>query len=54
MDAAVLDFLMPDGPSDSMEAGFAVRRAVFGNAHVDRAMAGVTEFTREFQKIITH
>jgi 3-oxoadipate enol-lactonase/4-carboxymuconolactone decarboxylase len=35
------------------EAGMAVRRAVLGDAHVDRATAGVTELTREFQDFIT-
>ena len=35
------------------EQGMAVRRAVLGDAHVDRAMAGVTEFTAPFQNWIT-
>jgi len=35
------------------EAGLAVRRAVLGDAHVDRATANATEFTREFQDFIT-
>lgn len=35
------------------DAGMAVRREVLGNAHVDRAVAGTTEFTAEFQRFIT-
>jgi 3-oxoadipate enol-lactonase/4-carboxymuconolactone decarboxylase len=31
----------------------AVRRAVLGDAHVDRATTAVTELTREFQELIT-
>jgi 3-oxoadipate enol-lactonase / 4-carboxymuconolactone decarboxylase len=34
-------------------AGMAVRRDVLGDAHVDRAIAGTTEFTAEFQELIT-
>ena len=34
-------------------AGFAVRRAVLGDAHVDRAIAGTTGFTHGFQDLIT-
>lgn len=30
-----------------------VRREVLGDDHVDRAAAGTTEFTREFQELIT-
>ncbi len=35
------------------EAGMAVRRAVLGDAHVDRATAGTTDFTADFQDFIT-
>ncbi|GAA2656947.1 bifunctional 3-oxoadipate enol-lactonase/4-carboxymuconolactone decarboxylase PcaDC [Paractinoplanes durhamensis] len=35
------------------DAGMAVRRAVLGDAHVDRAVAGTTPFTRDFQELIT-
>lgn len=35
------------------DAGMAVRREVLGDAHVDRAMAGATDLTREFQEFIT-
>jgi len=31
----------------------ATRRAVLGDAHVDRAAAGTTEFDRPFQELIT-
>jgi 4-carboxymuconolactone decarboxylase len=39
--------------TDSYDRGMAVRRAVLGDAHVDRATAAATEFTREFQDLIT-
>jgi 4-carboxymuconolactone decarboxylase len=35
------------------ERGMKVRREVLGNAHVDRAIAGTTEFTAPFQDFIT-
>ena len=35
------------------ERGFKVRRAVLGDAHVDRAERGKTEFTEPFQDFIT-
>jgi 4-carboxymuconolactone decarboxylase len=35
------------------EAGMAVRREVLGDAHVDRAVAGTTDFTAPFQDYIT-
>jgi 3-oxoadipate enol-lactonase / 4-carboxymuconolactone decarboxylase len=50
--SALLDFLVPT-PADVLEAGLAVRRAVLGDAHVDRAMASATEFTRDFQELLT-
>ncbi len=34
-------------------AGLAVRRAVLGAAYVDQATAGTTDFTRDFQDLIT-
>jgi 3-oxoadipate enol-lactonase/4-carboxymuconolactone decarboxylase len=34
-------------------AGMAVRRAVLGDAHVDRSISSTTEFTRDFQDLIT-
>ena len=33
--------------------GMAVRREVLGDAHVDRATADTTDFTRDFQELIT-
>ncbi len=43
--------LSPNQPA--YEAGMAVRRAVLGDAHVDRANAGITDFTADFQDFIT-
>lgn len=40
-------------PVDALEAGMAVRRQVLGDAHVDRAVARTTAFTRDFQSFIT-
>jgi 3-oxoadipate enol-lactonase/4-carboxymuconolactone decarboxylase len=53
--AALLDFLRPQpaAPPDPLEAGMAVRRAVLGDAHVERSMSQATEFTRDFQTMIT-
>jgi 4-carboxymuconolactone decarboxylase len=39
--------------SDSHERGMEVRRAVLGDEHVDRAIARTTDFTAEFQDLIT-
>ncbi|MCU1409858.1 MAG: pcaC [Rhodoglobus sp.] len=39
--------------SDSYDEGLRVRREVLGDAHVDRAVEGTTEETREFQELIT-
>lgn len=35
------------------DAGFVVRREVLGDAHVDRSIAATTDFTRDFQELIT-
>jgi len=35
------------------DAGMRVRREVLGDAHVDRAEAGKTAFTEDFQELIT-
>jgi 4-carboxymuconolactone decarboxylase len=35
------------------QAGLRTRRAVLGDEHVDRAIAGTTEFTAPFQDLIT-
>lgn len=39
--------------ANAREAGLAVRREVLGSAHVDRALAGVTDLDRDFQDYIT-
>jgi 4-carboxymuconolactone decarboxylase len=39
--------------TDIHERGLAVRRAVLGDAHVDRAVAGMSSFTAPFQDFIT-
>jgi 4-carboxymuconolactone decarboxylase len=43
---------MSDDPT--YDAGMEVRREVLGDAHVDRAVAGTTPFTEDFQKFITN
>ena len=48
---AVLEFLLGE-PDGSVETGTAVRRAVLGEAHVDRAAVSTTELTRDFQQLI--
>lgn len=35
------------------ELGFKTRRSVLGDAHVDRSIANTTDFTAEFQELIT-
>ena len=50
--AALHAFLMPPA-GDTLGAGFAVRRSVLGDAHVDRAVASTTPFTAAFQELIT-
>ncbi|GAA4703710.1 4-carboxymuconolactone decarboxylase [Nocardioides conyzicola] len=40
-------------PRAEESAGMTVRREVLGDAHVDRAVAGTTDFTRDFQELIT-
>ncbi len=49
---AVLDFLVP-AAADLDASGTIVRRQVLGGAHVDRAAAATTEFTRDFQALLT-
>jgi 3-oxoadipate enol-lactonase/4-carboxymuconolactone decarboxylase len=52
--SAVLAFLLPAAAADgSIDAGMAVRREVLGTAHVERSMASATDFTRDFQELIT-
>jgi 3-oxoadipate enol-lactonase/4-carboxymuconolactone decarboxylase len=50
--AALFRFLLP-ASADTLAAGFARRRAVLGDAHVDRAIAATTDFNRGFQEAIT-
>jgi 4-carboxymuconolactone decarboxylase len=38
---------------DRLAAGFAMRRSILGDAHVDRAIANTTGLTRDFQDLIT-
>ena len=40
-------------PPDRYAQGMAARRAVLGDAHVDRAETAKTEFDRPFQELIT-
>jgi 4-carboxymuconolactone decarboxylase len=44
---------MSQDGADRMERGMAVRRAVLGDAHVDRAEAAKTAFDAPFQSFIT-
>ncbi len=39
--------------SERYDQGMKIRRAVLGDAHVDRSLANRTEFTSEFQDFIT-
>jgi 4-carboxymuconolactone decarboxylase len=39
--------------SEKYEKGMTVRRAVLGDAYVDRAMAGATAFTKPLQALVT-
>jgi 3-oxoadipate enol-lactonase / 4-carboxymuconolactone decarboxylase len=50
--SAVLSFLLQDQHS-AIERGFEIRRRVLGDAHVDNAIAATTDFTRDFQDLIT-
>jgi 3-oxoadipate enol-lactonase / 4-carboxymuconolactone decarboxylase len=45
----IIDHLRPDRRA----LGMSVRRSALGDEHVDRAVAGTTEFTRPFQEYIT-
>jgi 4-carboxymuconolactone decarboxylase len=39
--------------SETYAAGMKVRRAVLGDAHVDRTTAAITDFNKDFQDLIT-
>jgi 4-carboxymuconolactone decarboxylase len=41
------------GKGEAHERGMKVRREVLGDDHVDRAVEGTTEFTEDFQDLIT-
>jgi 3-oxoadipate enol-lactonase/4-carboxymuconolactone decarboxylase len=49
----VVAFLLDQHFDERRAAGIKVRREVLGPAHVDRATAGTTPFTRDFQDLIT-
>ncbi|WP_436520635.1 bifunctional 3-oxoadipate enol-lactonase/4-carboxymuconolactone decarboxylase PcaDC [Actinoplanes sp. HUAS TT8] len=49
----VVAFLLDQHFDESRAAGITVRREVLGPAHVDRATAATTPFTRDFQDLIT-
>lgn len=53
--AALMEFLQPQQETspDPLHSGMKIRRAVHGDAHVEKAVAGTTELTREFQDLIT-
>jgi 3-oxoadipate enol-lactonase/4-carboxymuconolactone decarboxylase len=53
--AALFSFLNPRaGSSDEvLQSGFEARRKVLGDEHVDRAIAGTSEFSADFQTLIT-
>ncbi len=44
---------MSDTPVDRFESGMALRRAVLGDAHVNRAESVKTGFDEDFQRFIT-
>lgn len=47
------EHFLGETPRDHDSPGMTVRREVLGDAHVDRAVAGTTDFTRDFQELIT-
>lgn len=50
--AAMLEFLLSN-QCGSIEKGFEARRRGLGDAHVDKSIAATTDFTRDFQNLIT-
>lgn len=50
---ALFEFFCPKDGADPLAEGYAVRREVLGDAHVDRATAGANDFTNDFQEFIT-
>jgi 3-oxoadipate enol-lactonase/4-carboxymuconolactone decarboxylase len=51
--AAMLEFLLPEWVAEPLAAGYAARRAALGDEYVDRSIANSTEFTRDFQEMMT-
>jgi 3-oxoadipate enol-lactonase / 4-carboxymuconolactone decarboxylase len=53
--AALFSFLKPraSASDEVLQSGFEVRRKVLGDEHVDRAIAGTSDFTADFQTLIT-
>jgi 3-oxoadipate enol-lactonase / 4-carboxymuconolactone decarboxylase len=51
--ARIMALLLPLEESGSLKMGFEARRKVLGDAHVDNAIANTTDFTRDFQDLIT-
>jgi 3-oxoadipate enol-lactonase/4-carboxymuconolactone decarboxylase len=53
---AIYDLLRPSAApgnyTDPIDEGFAVRRSVLGDGHVERSIATTTDFNREFQELI--
>jgi 3-oxoadipate enol-lactonase / 4-carboxymuconolactone decarboxylase len=50
---AAMQSILSPAVADLYEAGMGVRRQVLGDAHVDRATAGITALDRDFQGFIT-
>ena len=48
----MLEWLSPRA-AERYESGLNVRRAVLGDAYVDRALSTATELTRDFQALVT-
>ena len=44
---------MSSPSDDAYERGMRIRREVLGDAHVDRAVERTTDFTADFQELIT-
>jgi 3-oxoadipate enol-lactonase / 4-carboxymuconolactone decarboxylase len=52
--SALMDFLLlPADERGPAEKGLSTRRRVLGDAHVDKALANTSEFTQDFQDLIT-
>jgi 4-carboxymuconolactone decarboxylase len=43
----------PDSHQERFDAGMKVRRAVLGDAYVDRSLASATDFSRPLQELVT-